>query len=157
MMRRVCPVIFAGGFAFWGCYWLVRVIMGGAYGGKAVGFLTLAGPVATWILAYLWLYSEQSRATSAMTLVFLIGAVGPLVLTVVQALIFGIALDGGFGRGRSIGGLADYLASLVTLGSLSFLTYTGMLGALVVAVAAAPVLGWCLSPRRKPGGACGRP
>ncbi len=136
-----------GGSAFWGCFGLIKLIAGASFSGKSVGFLMLFEPLVIWIIIWLWHKTVVPPAKRNILAAIAIGIVGPLVFTVIYSLV-AVSIPTAQMGSASFNNATDYLLFIglsVTLGPLSVLTYTGMLGAFVVNLISSPFVGWWIS------------
>jgi uncharacterized membrane protein YeaQ/YmgE (transglycosylase-associated protein family) len=138
-----------GGAAFWGCYGAIRLVTGSHYGGISVGFLTLLAPFVTWQVVRAWYIKILPEGKRGVLTAILIGIVGPFAFTWLYSIVvIGIPVL----RTLQLNTPKDYLSfagTSFTIGTLSVLTYTGMLGAMVLNIMGSPVMGWWLSKHAK--------
>lgn len=143
-----CLVV--GGASFWACFRLVKFVAGTAFDGRHVRFLTLFTPFITCLLIWVWhRFVLPQHKKMILTAIFM-GIIGPLVMTYIYALAE-IAIPAAR-MGTPFSTIKDYLSfigSFAVLGPISVLTYSGMLGAIVVNIISSTFMGVFLSKRRK--------
>ena len=137
-----------GAFTFWLSFLSLSLMAGKEYDGKSVIFLTLFVPLITMALIYL-LYEKivQGERVGIMP-AMLVGVFGPLFGTWVYSLITTFPA---LRTTLPINTIQDPLSQFVSvgiIGILSVLTYTGMLGALILNIIISPLLGYWLSRRK---------
>lgn len=139
----ICLII--GGATFWGCYGLVKVMTGLHYGGKSVGFLTLFAPFVTWIVIWKWYNKILPKNKRGIMAAIFIGIVGPFIMTWLYSVVI-IAIPAA--KMAQLVKVKDYLSFIgmsLIIGPLSLLTYTGMLGAMMLNIISSPIIGWWVS------------
>jgi hypothetical protein len=140
----VCAVV--GGTLFWACFGIVIFITGSKLSGKSVRFLTLLTPIVTWIILRIWYNTILPHGKRGIMPSIVIGVFGPLIMTWLYSLIMisipsvqiGPPLD-------TVKDYFEYIGLSLTIVPLSVLTYTGMLGAMVLNIISSPIMGWWLS------------
>ena len=127
---------------------LIDHLLGIDYGGKSVGFLTLFAPLV--VLTVMWAWYSKILATEKKGVMpaVLIGIIGPLAVTVLVALaMVGIPAC----KDSPTIAILDCLSLLglsVTIGVLSVLGYSGMLGAMALNLIASPLMGLWLAKKK---------
>ena len=139
----ICATV--GGAAFVACYGLVKFITGSHYGGKSVGFLTLLSPLVTLILIQVWYEKILPKNKRGILAAILIGIIGPLVFIWLYSIV---VIDVPAAKMAPLKTAKDFISFAglsVVIGPLSVLTYSGMLGAMILNIIISPIMGWRLS------------
>lgn len=139
-----------GALVFWFSFFLLHAIVGEEYGGKSVGFLTLFSPITTWVVIYVLYDRVLLHGRSGIMPAVFIGILGPLLGTWVYSLI--MIVIPAWKSSPPLNTAQDILEGLLSIGvigPLSILTYTGMLGAVILNVVASPLLGFWLSRNQR--------
>jgi len=138
-----------GAGAFWACFALVMlidVIAGFDYGMMSMTFVTILAPFVTWMIMYVSYEQIRAKGRSRVMHSILISIIGPLVLTSSAAIFIA-----GIPACKESSSMWDCLLLLglsMTMGTLSVLGYTGMLGAMAVNTIASPLIGLWLAKKR---------
>jgi uncharacterized membrane protein YeaQ/YmgE (transglycosylase-associated protein family) len=138
-----------GALVFWLTFLFVQLIAGVEYGGKSVGFLTLIAPMSTWAVIYVLYDKILPRERSGVMPAVFVGVLGPLLGTWVYSLI--TIVVPAWSSSPSLNTASDFLWEIFSIGvtgPLAVLTYTGMLGAVILNLAASPLLGFWFSRRK---------
>ncbi|OGW55568.1 MAG: hypothetical protein A2Y81_05595 [Nitrospirae bacterium RBG_13_43_8] len=144
----ICLIV--GGATFWGCFWLIKFIIGSKFGSKSVGLLTLFAPFITWIVMWVWYSYFLPLNKRGISAAIFIGIIGPLIMTWIYAFV--TVFIPAAKMSSSFNTTNDYLVFVgmfIVLGPLSVLTYTGMLGAMMLNIISSPFVGWWLSKHAK--------
>ena len=135
-----------GALVFWLAFLFVHLIAGEEYGGKSLGFLTLFAPMSTWAVIYVLYDKILPRERSGVMPAVFVGVLGPLLGAWVYSLV--TIVVPAWRSSPSLNAASDFLGEMFligVIGPLSVLTYTGMLVAVILNVAASPLLGFWLS------------
>jgi uncharacterized membrane protein YeaQ/YmgE (transglycosylase-associated protein family) len=138
-----------GALVFWLAFLFVHLIAGEEYGGKAVGFLTLFAPMSTWVVIYVLYDKILPRERSGVMSAVFVGILGPLLGAWVYSLV--TIVVPAWSSSPSLNVASDFpgeMSLMGVMGPLSVLTYTGMLGAVILNVVASPLLGFWFSRRK---------
>lgn len=144
------PIVMAiiGGTAFWGSFGIVTFITGSNYGGKTIGFLTLLTPITIWLLIWAW-YKKYTLEKKGISPAIIIGIVGPIITTFLYSLVVLIIPALSMSPINKIRDVLSLIVVSIIIGPLSVLTYTGMLGAMVLNVIGTLLIGFRLSKQVK--------
>lgn len=138
-----------GALVFWLAFLFVQHLAGVEYGGKSVGFVTLLAPMSTWVVIYVLYDRILLRQQSGVMPAVLVGVLGPLLGAWVYSFV--TVVVPAWRSSPSLNTVSDFfweMFSIGVTGPLSVLTYTGMLGAVLLNLAASPLLGFWLSRRK---------
>jgi uncharacterized membrane protein YeaQ/YmgE (transglycosylase-associated protein family) len=138
-----------GALVFWLTFHFVQRITGVEYGGKSVGFMTLLAPMSTWAVIYLLYDKILPRERSGVIPAVFVGILGPLLGTWVYSFVTVVVPT--WRSSPSLNTASDFLWEMLSIGvtgPLSVLTYTGLLGAVILNLAASPLLGFWFSRRK---------
>lgn len=140
------PIVMAisGGTAFWGSFGIVTLLQGSNYGGKTVGFLTLFTPITIWLSIWAW-YKKYTLEKKGISPAITIGIVGPVAMTFLYSLVVLIIPALSMSPIKGYKDILSLIAVSIIIGPLSVLTYTGMLGAMVLNVIGTLLIGFGLS------------
>jgi hypothetical protein len=140
-----------GALVFWLTFFSVQLIAGVEYGGTSVGFLTLIAPMSTWAVIYVLYEKTLPRERSGVMPAVFVGVFGPLLGTWVYSLVMIVVPT--WRNSPSLNTASDFLWEIFLIGvtgPLSVLTYTGMLGAVILNLVVSPLLGfWLLGRKNK--------
>lgn len=142
-----CAII--GGTAFWGSFAIVTFIIGSNYGGKTVGFLTLFTPITIWLLIWLWYNTILPPGKKGISSAITIGIVGPFIMTWLYSLVSLIIPAVSMSPIDEASDILTLVGISIVIGPLSVLTYTGMLGAMMLNVIGTLFIGYWLSKQLK--------
>ncbi len=133
-------LIFIGSATFWGIFSLVRLVQGSGFDSPAVVFLTFVTPFITWVVIYYCYKTIAASQKMSILPAILIGIIGPLLPAWLYALWVAITSQSQLD--------SQWFTWLVLFGPLSALTYSGMLGAMLINLISTPLIGRWLSGSR---------
>jgi hypothetical protein len=129
------------------CYAFVKFITGSHYGGKSVGLLTLLVPLVTLIVIRTWYTKILPNNKKNIFAAILIGIIGPLFF-IWSYSVFAIGIPAAkMSPITTAKDLISFIGMASIIGPLSVLTYSGMLGAMILNMISSPFIGWWLSKR----------